>query len=286
MITAPISAWLAGPIRSPMSCIRAQATYSSSRPSRSARVALCSEWASRLTANLPSLVVERPERGQQPVGVGMVGRTPRPAAPMARQSSTGAFRSMAWNVALALVSPLGHGRVLLFKRKPSRHGCGRGRAQGQRAACRGRCAVGIVAAPVREAERGRSSEVERQLPKLNVAGSIPAGRSKIFNVLRCLVDSLRMSIWESFGKFLSGFVPAEKKPPVGISAGAIRLLSVAPTFRVSAPLGRDLTLGQSRPSAVSRVALDLCIEWGCVPSPCRKLATLFCPLGGPLALAR
>jgi hypothetical protein len=27
-------------------------------------------------------------------------------------------------------------------------------------------------------QRGRSSEVERQLPKLNVAGSIPAGRSK------------------------------------------------------------------------------------------------------------
>jgi hypothetical protein len=34
-----------------------------------------------------------------------------------------------------------------------------------------------------QAGRGRSSEVERQLPKLNVAGSIPAARSNIFNML-------------------------------------------------------------------------------------------------------
>ena len=35
--------------------------------------------------------------------------------------------------------------------------------------------------------RGRSSEVERQLPKLNVGGSIPPGRSKEFNHLTSLL---------------------------------------------------------------------------------------------------
>ena len=40
-------------------------------------------------------------------------------------------------------------------------------------------ALSLSPRPAREADlRGRSSEVERQLPKLNVGGSIPPGRSK------------------------------------------------------------------------------------------------------------
>ena len=38
-------------------------------------------------------------------------------------------------------------------------------------------------------ECGRSSEVERQLPKLNVVGSIPIARSSIFNGLVTLTSS-------------------------------------------------------------------------------------------------
>jgi len=35
------------------------------------------------------------------------------------------------------------------------------------------------------ARRGRSSEVERQLPKLNVGGSIPPARSRFFKHEMC-----------------------------------------------------------------------------------------------------
>ena len=44
------------------------------------------------------------------------------------------------------------------------------------------CARAVAALGV-VARRGRSSEVERQLPKLNVVGSIPIARSKLFNSL-------------------------------------------------------------------------------------------------------
>ena len=44
------------------------------------------------------------------------------------------------------------------------------------------------------APRGRSSEVERQLPKLNVGGSIPPGRSNKFNGLRRICASYPVKV--------------------------------------------------------------------------------------------
>ena len=58
----------AGIRMSPMSCIRAQTTYSSSRPSRWARVAVCSECSSRSTAKPPWSLSEQLQVRQQPVG--------------------------------------------------------------------------------------------------------------------------------------------------------------------------------------------------------------------------
>jgi hypothetical protein len=39
----------------------------------------------------------------------------------------------------------------------------------------------VLAVPIMERGSGSSSVAERQLPKLNVAGSIPVSRSKIFS---------------------------------------------------------------------------------------------------------
>jgi hypothetical protein len=69
------------------------------------------------------------------------------------------------------------------------------------------------------APRGRSSEVERQLPKLNVGGSIPPGRSNHFNELRRIRASHPAEVLQTDflrdGRFATNplIFLKERKPP-------------------------------------------------------------------------
>src|SRR5438876_3798961 len=66
-ITAASSEWFRLASVSPMSCTSAHATYSSSRPSRCARVAVCRQCVRRSTAYPPRVVGEEFQVAEDPV---------------------------------------------------------------------------------------------------------------------------------------------------------------------------------------------------------------------------
>ena len=74
----------------------------------------------------------------------------------------------------------------------------------------------IVNAPLRQTSptlwceaRGRSSGVERQLPKLNVVGSNPIARSNFFNHLRGHEGLPGGAVGRSVGSFCATFVRSQ-----------------------------------------------------------------------------